>query len=269
WRLMEYEEPESHGSEPPENVAEAMKTVDVVIAPTNKSISHTKAREEACEVGTVVASMPLVNKEIWKTSLQTDYSRVKKITEKAYALIEDTSRIRVETPSGTELEFEVDLRTYDQDTGIIGSKGELGNLPAGETDGFPVGINGELVIDHLPFAPEGTKVEIKDGEVTAIKHPEGVNSSELAEAFDEKPCSRRIAEFGFGTNPEATLIGVPIQDEKVLGTVHFAFGDNTFYVGEERANPCGIHWDSVCESPTVWFDDEKVLDEGEPVFLDR
>ena len=130
-------------------------------------------------------------------------------------------------------------------------------------------MEGTLVIDHFPFAPSGTKVEIRNGQVKAIEHP-GNKSSELAEVFDEKPCSKKIAEFGFGTNPEATLIGNVLQDEKVLGTVHVAFGDNTHYVenGSERANPCDVHWDTVCEKPTVWFDEQKVLDDGEPVFLD-
>ena len=37
--------PRAHsGMEPPRAIAEAMKNVDVVIAPTSKSLSHTKAR---------------------------------------------------------------------------------------------------------------------------------------------------------------------------------------------------------------------------------
>ncbi|MBC5792890.1 MAG: aminopeptidase [Nanohaloarchaea archaeon] len=265
-QLLEYEEPESHGDEPPENVLEKMKEFDVVIAPTNKSLSHTEARKEACDSGSRVATLPQVDKQVWNTSIQADYERVDQITEKVYSMLEQSERVRIETPSGTKIEFDVDIDTYILDGGIITEKGGIGNIPAGETGGFPENISGVLVIDHFPFAPSGTKVEIEDGEVVAIEHPEEAKSSELAEAFEEKPCSRRIAEFGFGTNPEAELIGNVLQDEKVLGTVHIAFGDNTTYVSDERSNPCGIHWDTVCESPTVWFDDRKVLDEGEPMF---
>lgn len=269
-RLMEYEEPESSGTEPPKEVAEAMEKFDVVVAPTNKSISHTRAREGANKAGTRVATMPTVNKEIWNTSLQADYSEVKRITEKVHELLKDTSEVRVTTPSGTNLRFKVDIDTYDLDTGVIQEKGSFGNLPAGEPSGFPEGIEGTLVIDHFPFSPSARKVEIRDGKVVALENEEGVESSELEEAFEKHPCSRKMAEFGFGTNPEATLIDNTLQDEKVLGTVHFAFGDNTSYVGsdDERFNPCEIHWDAVCENPTVWFDDVKVLDEGEPVFMD-
>lgn len=269
-KLMEYEEPESSGEEPPNRVAEAMKRFDVVIAPTMKSISHTKAREEANQNGTRVATMPTVSKEIWNTSLQADYSKVKQITERVYELLKDTSEVKVTTPSGTDLRFRVDIDTYDLDTGFIREKGSFGNLPAGEPSGFPMDIEGTLVIDHFPFSPSAKRVEIRDGKVVALENEEGVETSELEKAFEKHHCSRQIAEFGFGANPKATLIGNTLQDEKALGTVHFAFGDNTLYVGDgnERSNPCDIHWDAVCEEPTVWFDDLKVLDEGELVLLD-
>lgn len=267
--LIEYEEPESSGSEPPLPVAEEMKRADVVIAPTMKSLSHTEARKEANKHGARVATLPEVNKRIWTTSLLADYEEVEKITEKVYDLLKNTEKVRVETPSGTDIEFEVEIDTYDKDTGILDEKGAFGNLPAGEPNGYPANINGTLVIDHFQFSPKTKKVEIRNGEVISVEDEEG-ETSELSKAFEKHPCSKKIAEFGFGTNPEATLIGNPLQDEKVLGTVHFAFGDNCSYVDEEdeRRNPCEIHWDSICEKPTVWFDDIKVLDKGDPVFMD-
>ena len=269
YRLMEYEEPESFGSEPPEKVADAMKVFDVVIAPTMKSLSHTDARKDANKSDTRVATLPTVSKEIWNTSLQADYSEVKEITEKVYSLLKEASEVKVTTPSGTDLSFEVDIDTYDKDTGMIHEKGDFGNLPAGEPNGYPDKISGTLVLDHFPFSPDAEKVEIKNGEVVAIESS-GTEASELEKVFEKHECAKKMAEFGFGTNTEATLIGNPLQDEKVLGTVHFAFGDNCSYIeeGDERRNPCPIHWDSVCENPTVYFDGEKILDEGRPVFLD-
>ena len=35
-----------------------------------------------------------------------------------------------------------------------------------------------------------------------------------------------MAEFGIGTNDKAILTGVILEDEKVMGTIHIAFGDN-------------------------------------------
>ena len=264
--LKEYEEPENHGEEPPEEIAEAMKDFNVVIAPTVKSISHTNARTEACEAGARVATMPGINKEIWNTSLQADYQRVAEISEKVYSMLEDTDKVRIETPSGTNLEFSINIEYFHTDTGLIHKSGEFGNLPAGEADGGITDAEGTLVVDHFPFAPSGTEIEIKNNKAVAVKEKE---ESELSKAFENIEGAKTVAEFGFGTNPEASLIGNVLQDEKVLGTVHIAFGDNTSYIDGGKSNQCSIHWDTVCEKPEVWFDDEKVLENGEPVFLDK
>jgi leucyl aminopeptidase (aminopeptidase T) len=167
--------------------------------------------------------------------------------------------------------MKVDMAHFDKDIGLIHEAGGFGNLPAGELDGGILEVEGRMVIDHIPFVPdsnEGATVEIKDSEVVAIESEE--EAEELEETFENVEKARNIAEFGFGTNPEATLIGNILQDEKVMGTIHVAFGDNTSYFPEshERCTPCEIHWDVVCERPTVWFGDTKVLDKGEPVFLD-
>lgn len=269
FEYLEYEEPENHGEEPPEKVSEEMKNFDVFIAPTKKSLSHTKARVEACESGSRGATLPGINQEIWKGALDTDYSRVKHLSEKVYRMLEDTEEVRIETPSGTDLEFKVDTEYFHTDTGIIHQAGGFGNLPAGEADGAPVEMNGKLVVDHLPFAEdsEGLEIRIEDNRVVETRKKA---DSILRQKFEEVENSKNVAEFGFGTNPEAELIGNILQDEKVLGTVHIAFGDNTSYVpeGDTLRNECGLHWDTVCRDPTVYFDGEKVLENGEPVFLD-
>lgn len=267
YELKEYPEPENHGEEPPLEISEAMKAADAVIAPTLKSLSHTEARQEANDHGTRVATMPTVTKKVWNQSLKADYDEVRELSEKFYELMDDISTVRIETPSGTDLELKVDREFFEKDTGVIQEDGEFGNLPAGETDGGVIDANGTLVIDHFPFAPEGTEVEISGGEAVAVRHP-GEEESMLADELEERGCARIIAELGIGTNPEASLIGNVLQDEKVFGTVHIAFGDNSSYFpeGHEKRNICDVHWDTICEDPTVWFDDRKVIDNGEPVF---
>lgn len=262
-----YPEPENHGDEPPENVAKAMKNSDIFIAPTRKSISHTKARVEACENGARGATLPGINKKIWNSSLQADYQEVKRMSEKVYSMLENTSSVRIFTDSGTDLSFEVDTEFYHTDTGMIHEEGEFGNLPAGEADGGIINARGTLVVDHMPFINEdeqGGELIIEDSKVVDWKGFE--ENSEMVEVLENIKGSRNVAEFGFGTNPEAELIGNILQDEKVLGTVHVAIGDNSSYFpkGHERKVSSRIHWDTVCLNPTVYFDDNKVLDRGEP-----
>lgn len=264
----EYEEPENHGEEPPERVAKLMKEKDVFIAPTTKSISHTAARNEACAYGSRGATLPGINKEVWNSSLQADYEEVNRICEKVYAELDEVTEIRVTTPSGTDVILEAEREFFHTDNGIIHENGDFGNLPAGEVDGGVSNVSGTIVIDHLPFADgeEGAVVEVRDSEVVSIKNVD--SDSELEKVFEEVENSRNIAEFGFGTNPEAKLIGNLLQDEKVLGTIHIAFGDNASYFpeGHERRNTSDIHWDTVCKKPTVTFNGKKMLEDGKVVF---
>lgn len=266
--FLAYEEPERHGAEPPQEVAAALERADVFIAPTQKSLSHTQARKRACEAGARGATMPGITREVWDGALDADYDRVKELCEAVDRMLRDAESLHITTPSGTDLRLDIEHAYYMQDTGIIHESGGFGNLPAGETFGAPVNAEGELVVDHFPFAPRGTVVEIRENEAVAVEHPDG-EASELAEALETVEGARNVAELGIGTNPAATLIGNVLQDEKVLGTVHMAFGDNASMVpdGDPRQVVCDVHWDTVCEEPTVTVDGEPLIDAGEPRLL--
>jgi leucyl aminopeptidase (aminopeptidase T) len=71
--------------------------------------------------------------------------------------------------------------------------------------------------------------------------------------------SRNLAEFGIGTNEMAKITGVILEDEKVLGTVHVAFGDNVSMGGSVNVQS---HLDGLITSPTVWFDDIMIMQTG-------
>lgn len=265
YTTVTYPEPETSGTEPPAPVTAAMKSVDVFIAPTRKSISHTQARQDACTAGARGATLPGITKEIWTTSLLADYHEVSQLCEAVHAMMRDTDTARLTTPSGTDLTLHINDLLLD--TGIIHDPGMFGNLPAGEVFGAPAATTGTLVIDQFPYAPQDTRVEIEENKVVAVEHP-GAEESRLAAAFDEVTGARNIAEIGIGTNPAATLIGNILQDEKVLGTVHIAFGDNASMLPED--DPARVvsdlHWDTVCESPTLLVDGTPVIEDGTPCF---
>ena len=77
-------------------------------------------------------------------------------------------------------------------------------------------------------------------------------------------CSRRtardgthVAELGIGTNEKAILTGELLEDEKILGTVHVAFGASAAIGGEIQVP---VHLDCVVLEPTVEVDGEVVRD---------
>ena len=68
-----------------------------------------------------------------------------------------------------------------------------------------------------------------------------------------------IAEFGIGTNDKAIITGKIIEDEKVMGTIHIAFGDNKSMGGTVRV---ASHLDGLVKLPTVWFDEKIIMSDG-------
>jgi leucyl aminopeptidase (aminopeptidase T) len=68
-----------------------------------------------------------------------------------------------------------------------------------------------------------------------------------------------VAEFGFGMNPMARLLGNVLEDEKRLGTCYFAVGDNTSLGGSAAV---GIHIPGVLKKASVWLDDTQIIEDG-------
>lgn len=256
-----------HGEEPPATVFEAMKMADVVIAPTEKSLTHTNARRIACgKHETRIATLPTITEEIFIRGLSADYNEVKKLSLRVMRAINKARKAKVTSPSGTNLEF--DLRNeFMADTGIYTKKGEFGNLPAGEADGAPAErkTQGTLVIDRYEnIITKPTKIIIKDGAAVDFKQTRGgMEFKKLLDKSiraDKNKNAFNIAEFGIGTNPKAKITGCVLEDEKVLGTCHIAFGDNTSYPGGK--NFASAHEDCIVFKPTILLDGKPIMKNG-------
>ena len=74
---------------------------------------------------------------------------------------------------------------------------------------------------------------------------------------------RSVAELGIGTNPAATLCGVVLEDEKLIGTAHVAFGSSAGIGGVVQSS---VHIDSIMLEPTVAIAGETVVAGGRLVF---
>ena len=74
------------------------------------------------------------------------------------------------------------------------------------------------------------------------------------------PDGTNVAELGIGTNEEATLTGNILEDEKILGTAHVAFGASAAIGGGVQVP---VHLDCVILEPTVEIDGKEVVRGGE------
>ena len=69
-----------------------------------------------------------------------------------------------------------------------------------------------------------------------------------------------VAELGIGTNEKAILTGVVLEDEKILGTCHVAFGASAGIGGTVQVP---VHIDCVVMKPEISIDGEPLLRDGE------
>jgi len=251
-----------HGEEPLELVADAMRTADVVFAPTTYSLTHTQARLQACKAGARVATMPMITEDMMRRgAMFADYKQVRKLTLKVAKVLDKASEVEVRTRAGTHLTFSIRGRRAHSDTGIFHKPGDFGNLPAGEAFIAPLEgtADGRVIVDGSMIDTLHGRIEIrvKKGEATEIL---GKHSGKLIKMLDKVgKRAYNLAEFGIGTNPKARLIGGVLEDEKVLGTCHIALGDNSTFGGRVRA---GIHVDGIFLKPTVKLDGKIIMEHG-------
>lgn len=262
--LIEMTPRKTNGEEPPALVADLMKRVDVVLCPTSKSLTHTGARREACAHGVRVATLPGVTEEVMIRCMNADYETIAAHTHRLCALLEKTKVVRVTAPSGTDLTLPIEGRKAYASSGLFREKGQSGNLPTGEAylaphEGRSQGV---VVVDGsmagVGVLKQPIRIEVRDGLATSITG--GEEASRLIALLEPHgKDGRNVAEFGIGTNDKAILTGVILEDEKVLGTIHVAFGDNVSMGGSVRVPS---HLDGLVKQPTVWFDETKVMEGG-------
>jgi leucyl aminopeptidase (aminopeptidase T) len=246
------------GQEPIHAVSELMANADVTLCITSHSLTHTMARKYACEKGGRVATMPGVTLEMLEQgALHADAQEIEAMVEKYVLLLDTAKDIRI-VKDGHELTFSVEGRLGIRSTGVIRQPGEYGNIPSGESyiASIETSANGEILVDgsiaNIGVLKEPLLLKIKNGRLEEAIGPDGPRILALLGEGN----GRIIAEFGIGANKSAILCGNVLEDEKVYGTIHIAFGSNAPFGG---ANASDVHIDCVVKSPIVYFDGQQVI----------
>ena len=251
-------------AEPPRAVAAAMAAADVVLAPTIQSLSHTAARKVASDAGARVGSLPGVTEEMLTRLMAAD---LKEIRRRGWAIVTGLNRsneARITCPNGSDLRIGLEGRMGIVDAGELGSRGAFGNLPCGE--GFIAPIegttNGTLVVDgsiaDVGLLETPVELTVSEGHLVGATGDDGARLMELLTAHGED--GTNVAELGIGSNEEATLTGNILEDEKILGTCHVAFGASRAIGGTVQVP---VHLDCVVLEPTVELDGETIVAGGD------
>lgn len=253
---------DEHAAEPPEEIASMMLEYDVEIFITEKSLTHTSARRGATAAGARIATMPSITREIADRCLDIDYDMLRERSIRVSGLLEKSGTVRVVTKRGTDISMDITKgRLFGKEGGVFDKPGDYGNLPEGEVAFAPGRAEGVFIVDAsmagLGMLDEPLTFTVEDNIVRSIS---GRRSEELIKRLDSVGIKAYVlAELGIGLNPKATIIGNILEDEKVIGTVHFALGNNCSFGG---VNDVPLHLDGVLKDPDIFLDGTMIMQEG-------
>lgn len=259
-----------HGAEPPDYVAEAMVSADLIFGATTLSMAHTRARQRSAEAGARYLSLPDYSIDLLcDRSLRANFRGKKEVTQRLSDLFTAGHHVEVRTKNGTHVTFNIEGRFGNCCPGYVEGPGELGSPPDIEANVSPVETDSEgvIVVDGSVPCPEvgllsmPITVRVKDGCITAFEGSERVTSV-LRRLFKQVGSDKAyvLAECGVGLNEMATLTGQMLTDEGASGTGHFGFGSNATVGG---TNDVPFHLDFVFRSPSLWVDGRVAIKDGE------
>jgi leucyl aminopeptidase (aminopeptidase T) len=227
-----------------------------------QSLSHTAARKRATEAGARIATLPGVTEEMLARVMSADMEDLRRKGRAVAEALDAASEAHLADANGTDLTLGLSGRTAIPDAGELTEPGAFGNLPCGEGFIAPAGGHGTLVIDGslagIGLAAEPVELAVEGGHLTSARGGQGMAFMALLTEHGED--GTNVAELGIGTNEKAELTGEILEDEKILGSAHVAFGASAGIGGTVQVP---VHLDCIVMEPTVELDGEAIVRDGE------
>jgi|GEM_PF-162297 len=242
----------------PENLKALVEGADIAVTCFKGIPQETPFRIELIRLLTKVVRRlghaPGITAEMLEAGpLCCDYEQMTKTALDIMERFSDVRKVRVTSPAGTDLTFSIDGREFRTD--VVISDGEWGNLPAGEIFCAPVedSAKGVLVCDgsigDIGTVTKPLKLVVEGGAVVRVECEDVGLQKKVEELLSVDSEAKVIGEFGIGVNPGARITGNLLEDEKALGTIHIAFGNNLDMPGGR--NGSRTHRDFMVLRPTV------------------
>jgi leucyl aminopeptidase (aminopeptidase T) len=205
--------------------------------------------------------MPTVTADMLARLMDVDFDVLRARSRAVAELLSAADQAHISCPRGTDLHLDLTGREGIPDDGDLSAPGAFGNLPCGEGFVAPAGGEGTLATRSLAsiglVQGHPAHLTVEGGRLTKATGPEGERLYALLTGAGE--LGTNLAELGVGTNERAQLTGNILEDEKMLGTIHVAFGASAG-IGGTVSVP--IHLDVVVTDATLVVGDTTVLDAG-------
>ncbi len=196
-----------------------------------------------------------------------EHKRMQTHAENLIKTLEGTEKVEIQNPAGTNLTLSTKNRLFFTDTKLDWKTMKWMNLPTGEVIVAPIedSLSGKLVCDMaiggIGKVRKPVEIATKEGRVENVFSQDKEQLLRIKETFNTDSWANVIGEFAFGINPSARFVDEFLEAEKILGTVHLAFGANMDMPGGK--NPSRNHMDMLFSSPTVKITKEN----GEKVII--
>ncbi|GFP25283.1 hypothetical protein HKBW3S25_00741 [Candidatus Hakubella thermalkaliphila] len=203
------------------------------------------------------------------SAVDIDYEKLGGQAAKIQRLLKDSQSVHITNEKGTDLTIELGDRPIFSDDGRISSEdlkqgAVLLNIPSGEVFVAPLhhGTSGRVIFDLI--IREGKRIvdlelDFREGRAYPVRAKEGLEHY-LDLVNNASGDKNLIAELGIGLNPRITqMVGYTLTDEKIIGTVHIAIGNNKTMGGQ---NDSDLHWDMIVMKPTVVVDGVMLMEKG-------
>lgn len=184
-----------------------------------------------------------------------EHRSMQSFADKLIQALDGTVEVEIRSPAGAHLSLSVRERPFFTDTKMDWKEMKWMNLPTGEVIVAPVenSLEGKLVCDMAIGGIGPLKVpltvEVKNGRVEEVVSKSKDVMQRVRKTFDTDDWSDVVGEFAFGINPKARFVEEFLEAEKMLETVHLAFGHNTDMPGGR--NTSKNHMDLLMSKPTV------------------
>jgi leucyl aminopeptidase (aminopeptidase T) len=184
-----------------------------------------------------------------------DHRKMQKFAHTLIKKLDQTEKLEITTPAGTKLSLNASGRPFFTDTIIDWETLKWMNLPTGEVILAPVedSLEGTLVCDMavggIGPLKKPVKLTVHKGKVEKTECEDKQVLKRVQDSLNTDATSSTVGEFAFGINAKARFVEEFLEAEKVLGTVHIAFGDNSDMPSGK--NPSRNHMDLLMSKPTV------------------
>ena len=164
-------------------------------------------------------------------------------------------RIEITNPAGTNVSLSVEGRPFFTDTKIDWKTMKWMNLPTGEVIVAPLesSLEGKLVCDiaigGIGLIKTPVEITVKNGKVQDVSSADAEVLRRANNSLNTDEWSNVVGEFAFGINPKARFVEEFLEAEKMLKTIHIAFGNNSDMPGGK--NHSQNHMDFLISKPTV------------------